>query len=169
MDFSAFNSRAGGEVGADMTILHPVTGEPIMQGKEPCVVIVRGSESPSAQAAMQALRKARMAEKKADDEDAEKSMAELHASMADAAAPLVMGFRHVFLGDRELTATDAREFLDLNMVTLDLDDEGKPRSLSFVEQVLRFSGQRANFLPKPVTGQRSGSASSAGSTPSAKP
>lgn len=91
-----------------------------------------------------------MAEKK-DDAEADKTMADLHAELVDAAAPLIMGFRHVSLGDRALTAADARAFLDLNMVMLDLDEAGKPKSLSFAEQVLRFAGQRANFLPRQPT------------------
>lgn len=169
MDFSAFNSRRGAEAGAEMTIRHPVTGEPILHGDKPCVVIVRGTESPSAQAALAAVRKRRMGEEKGKGKsDDGQSMADLHASLVDAAVPLIMGFRHVSLSGRELTADDAQEFLDLNMVTLELDDEGQPKALSFAEQVLRFAGTRANFLPQPATGQASGSDSSAGSTRNAK-
>lgn len=172
MDFTAFNSRAAAEAGAAMTILHPVEGTPIMHGDEPCAVIVRGTESPSAQKALAALRKARMAEKQPAGEDApakdDDSMAELHESLVEAAVPLVLGFKHVSLGDRELTAADAREFLNLNMVLLDMGEDGKPRALSFVEQVLSFAGQRASFLPKPATAQPSTPDSSDGCTPSAK-
>lgn len=168
MDFAAFNSRAAADRGADMTILHPVTGEPILHGEQPCAVIVRGTEGPTVQAAMAALRKARMAEKKDDAAEADKSMADLHAELVEAAVPLILGFKHVSIGERELTAADAREFLDLNMVLLDLDKDGKPKSLSFVEQVLRFAGQRENFLPKLATAQPSTPASSDGCTPSAK-
>ncbi|MCZ0963890.1 hypothetical protein [Paracoccus benzoatiresistens] len=152
MDFTAFNSRAAAETGAPMTILHPVTGEHIMHGEEACKVIVRGTESPTAQAALAALRKARMADKQPEAAEGDKSMTDLHAELVAAAVPLIMGFEHVSLGDRALTAADAREFLDLNMVMLDLDGDGKPKSLSFAEQVLRFAGQRANFLPKQPRG-----------------
>ena len=168
MDFNAFNSRGAAEAGADMTILHPVTGEPIMHGDQHCAVIVRGTESPTAQATLAALRKARMAEKKDDDAEAEKTMADLHDELVEAAVPLILGFKHVSLGDRELTKDDAREFLNLNMVLLDLNEDGKPRALSFVEQVLRFAGQRERFLPKPATAQPSGSDSSDGFTPAGK-
>lgn len=103
MDFTAFNSRAAAETGADMTILHPVTGEPILHGDEPCIVIVRGTESPSAQAAMTALRKARIARKEATtdkpaDAGDDMTIAELHEELVEAALPLVLGFRHVEIG-----------------------------------------------------------------------
>lgn len=54
------------------------------------------------------------------------------------------------------------------MVMVDLDDEGKPKSLSFVEQVLRFAGKRKHFLRKPATAQPSGSGNSDGYTPPEK-
>lgn len=161
MDFNSFNSRALAETGAEMTIRHPGTGKPILHGEDPCVVIVRGTESASAQAALKAARQRRMGEEKPDE--AGRSLEDLHSDMVEAALPLILGFRHVSLGGKDLTAADARAFLGLNMINGEQDADGK--GLSFVEQILNFAGTRANFLPKPVTGRSSSSGNSAGSTP----
>lgn len=145
-------------------IRHPGTGNPILHGEEPCVVMVRGTESASARAALKAARQRRMGEEKPDE--AGRSLEDLHVDMVEAVLPLILGFRHVSLGCKELTAADAAAFLSLNMINGEQGADGK--GLSFVEQILNFAGTRANFLPGLVTGRSSSSGSSAGSTPSAK-
>ena len=144
MDFSQFDSRTASDIGAEMTIRHPVSGEPILHDGEPCVAIVRGAEGPAAQAALRAARKRRSGGDQADEAD--RTLEDVHEALVDAAAPLILGFRHVSLGGRGLTAADARAFLNLNMLN------GREGEQSFAEQVLAFAGKRANFLPKPVIG-----------------
>lgn len=142
MDFSQFDSRTAADVGAEMAIMHPATGSPILHGEEPCIVVVRGAEGPSAQAALRAARKRRAGTEPKEDE---RTLEDVHNSLVDAAEPLIVGFRHVSLGGKELTAADARAFLGLNMLN------GQEGEQSFAEQVLAFASKRANFLPKPVT------------------
>lgn len=166
MDFNTFNSRAAAEAGADLIIRHPVTGEEIADDNGPSIVVLRGSESKSVQAAIKAARNRRMGEE--TPEEAARTLEDLHYDMVEAAIPFIMGFKNVSLGGRALTADDAREFLDLNMLNGETDDAGKVKGLSFVEQVLSHVGKRGSFFPKQVTAPSSTSVSSAGSKQSAK-
>ncbi|WYK06454.1 hypothetical protein DWF04_022725 [Cereibacter sphaeroides f. sp. denitrificans] len=136
MDFSQFDSRTAAETPRALHLLHPATGEPLYDGDKPCEVLVIGSESREAQAA---IRKAQKAKLKGDKGE-EKSLEDVHASLVAAALPLIKGFRHVSRGDKAATAADAEWFLNLNIIT------GREEERSFVEQVMGFATLRANYL-----------------------
>lgn len=165
MDISGLNTRAAADLGADMTLRDPVTGADMGDTNGPATVIVRGTEGRAAQEALKAARQRRLNKGKpeAEAEDS-RTLEEFHDQLVEAAVPLIVGFRNIAADGRALTAADAEQFLNFNMISFDEDEKG----LSFVEQVLSFAGKRKSFLPKPVTGQASMSGSSAGSTPSAK-
>lgn len=134
MDFNQFDSRALAENGAAMDIMHPVTGEAMLDDGLPCRVIVRGTESRSVQAAQSAARGARSGKAENVTLDA------LHKDLVKSAKPLIIGFENVHRGTQAATAADADWFLDLNMIN------GQEGEQSFAEQVLSFATKRANFL-----------------------
>jgi len=140
MDFTQFDARAASEKPQPMDIMHPVTGEPIMDGDKPCRVLVIGTESRTAQDALGAIKRAKATDTKKGADDP--TMAEIHASLVEAATPLIAGFENVSRGDAPATAADAGWFLNMQMIN------GKAGEKSFVEQVLAFSNGRANFLGK---------------------
>lgn len=140
MDFNAFDSRRAAETAGRLHLAHPVTGE-LMHADEkrekPCIVLVLGAESRSAQAAIRAANKATVAGAKKEAGD---SVEDLHAAMVAGAIPMIAGFENVARGDKAATVADAEWFLDLQMMN------GREGEVSFVEQVLRFATSRANFL-----------------------
>lgn len=146
MDFTKLDSRAAAEIGAPLHILHPVTGEPMQDDGKPCRVILRGTESRHAQQVARALNKAKRAaaEKEGDDDD--RALEDMHADLVKMAAPLVVGFENVNRGDKPATAEDAEWFLGLNLFS----SPGNPPS--FLEQVMTFAANRANFLGNGKTG-----------------
>lgn len=139
MDFSQFDSRSAADEGRPLHICHPATGEP-MQNEDgtPCLVHVLGMEGRIAQAA---AKEAAKLPKLSDDATVE----EWHERLCLTAEKLITGFAGVRRGDRPATAADARWFLDLQMANPMERGEGR----SFVEQVLRFSGSRGEYLGKP--------------------
>lgn len=138
MDFSEFDSRAAAETGRDLHLKHPVSGELLYDGKNPCVVNVIGSESREAQAALRAINKAKAkGDKKAEDQTLE----DLQKTLSESAAPLIKGFKNVNRGDKPATAPDdVAWFLGLQLIN------GQDGEESFVEQVSKFATKRANFL-----------------------
>lgn len=136
MDFNALDSRQAAETGAAMDIRHPVSGDVLMDGDKVCRVILRGSESPTVQKAMRAMKKAAAAK----TEDEMRSVEEIHEEMVRMAAPLILGFENVDRGDKPATADDAKWFLGLNLFNGNADQP------SFVQQVLMFASDRANYL-----------------------
>lgn len=139
MDFSTFDSRAAAELGRELHIKHPATGEPIYDGDKPCVVIVRGTESRKAQAALSKVRKAKM-----DGEEENLSAAtieDMHAKLVETAKPLVVGFKNINRGDEPAKAPkDVDWFLNLQLIN------GIEGEQSFVEQIVAFATKRSNFL-----------------------
>ncbi|MCT4334268.1 hypothetical protein MU516_15490 [Paracoccus sp. YLB-12] len=64
MDFTQFDSRAGAETAGRLHLRHPATGIPLYADEaheQPCIVLVKGTEARSAQAAMRAARQAKLA------------------------------------------------------------------------------------------------------------
>lgn len=124
MDFAKFDSRTAAETPIKMPILQQATGEPIMDGKKQCYVLVRGTASRSAQAAIRAEEAARM--KKAKGKKADDDVLDIQKSLAESAARFIAGFENVQRKDpetgelRDLTASpeDCAWFLDLNMVSM---------------------------------------------------
>lgn len=144
MDFTSFDSRAAAEKGREMHIVHPSTGEPILDGDKPCIVIVRGTESREAQAAISKIRKMKLLnEKKAEDanEADQASLEDMHQSLVETAMPLVIGFKNINRGDNPAAApADVEWFLNLQLIN------GVDGERSFVEQVVNYATKRSNFL-----------------------
>jgi hypothetical protein len=134
MDFNEFDSRSLAEDGAAMDIMHPVTGEPMMDDGHPCRVFVRGAESRKVQAALSSANKART------NQPTNQTMGDIHLDLVKNAKRLITGFENVDRGDKPATADDAEWFLDLNMIN------GQEGEKSFAEQVLAFATKRANYL-----------------------
>lgn len=137
MDFNAFDSVAAAERGAELHLKHPATGEPINDEGEPCVVIVRGAEGDTAQAAIRSALRARA--KASEDEDA-KTLLDVHKALTDAAKPLIMGFKNINRGDKPAGLDDVDWFLNLNRIN------GQEGEESFAEQINKFATKRANYL-----------------------
>lgn len=124
MDFQNSDSRTAAETPTRMTILKQTDGEPILDGKKPCVVLVKGASSRSAQAAMRADESSRM--KKAKGKNSKDDMIDLQKQLSDAASRFVTGFEGVERPDpdtkklRELTTSpeDLAWFFDLNTISL---------------------------------------------------
>jgi len=139
MDFSAFDSRAAAEKGRELHLEHPATAEPIYDGENPCIVIVRGTESREAQAALAKLRKIKMAE--GDEKADEASLEDMHQRLVETATPLVIGFKNINRGDKPAEAPkDVGWFLNLQLIN------GVEGERSFVEQVVNYATKRSHFL-----------------------
>lgn len=139
MDFSNLDSRTGGENGAPLHILHPITGKPMMDGDKPCIVHVTGAEAPSFQAAAKELNAAQM---KAEDTDDQKTLEDLHHEIVGRAKHLITGFENIENGGEPATP---EWFLNLQMIDFRAAQKGKV-DLSFASQVLAFANDRANYL-----------------------
>lgn len=141
MDFTKFDSRAAAEVAGRLHLTHPATGELLFADKaqeKPCIVLVRGSESRSAQAALRAVRNAKLSgPKKAETGQ---TLEDVHQAMVDGAKPLIVGFENVARGEAAATAADAEWFLNLQLIN------GREGEKTFVEQVIEFATDRANYL-----------------------
>lgn len=142
MDFAQFDSRSAAEKPGRVHLLHPVTGAELYADAEqtkPCIVLVRGTESRTAQKALRAAQQERMKAKPKKDVQ---MLEDLHAQMVDSAVPLIAGFENVSRGEAALTLAedDLRWFLNLQMVN------GQEGEKSFVEQVLAFASRRDSYL-----------------------
>jgi hypothetical protein len=138
MDFTAFDSRAAAEQGRELHLQHPATAEPIFDGEKPCIVIIRGTESREAQAALAKIRKMKVADDKEADEA---SLEDMHGRLVETAIPLVIGFKNIQRGDKPAKAPeDVEWFLNLQLIN------GIEGERSFVEQVVSYATKRSNFL-----------------------
>lgn len=134
MDFSKLDSRTAAETPSEMQILHQSTGEPIINSKgEPCLVLVRGTASRSAQREIRAeeaerLRKAKSSMKTKPENKSAKAAEDkdIQKNLCDSAARFICGFVNVQRPDEKakglVNLTDSKEdiawFLDLNMVSI---------------------------------------------------
>ncbi|MBK9073328.1 MAG: hypothetical protein IPL79_20360 [Myxococcales bacterium] len=124
MDFGKYDSRTAAETPIRMQIKAQSTGEPISDGKKPCIVLVKGASSRSAQAVMRAEEAARM--KKAKGKKTDEEAMDIQKSLGESAARFVTGFEGVQRKDqttgelRDITASseDCAWFFDLNMFSL---------------------------------------------------
>lgn len=150
MDFEKFDSRAAATRGAKLHIKHPVTGEPVYDdpienggtNSRPCNVIVLGSESHQAQAALREIQKRRMTAtsgKKKGEEEV-RFLTDLQAELVEAIKPLILGFENINRGKSEATLADVDWFLNLQLMN------GSETEISFAEQISNFARSRANFL-----------------------
>jgi hypothetical protein len=144
MDFTKFDSRAAAEQGRDLHLQNPATAEPIFDGDKPCIVVVRGTESREAQAALAKWRRIKMAQDKKDGKDSgddEASLEDMHQRLVETAIPLVIGFKNINRGDKPAKApADVEWFLNLQLIN------GVEGERSFVEQVVNHATKRSNFL-----------------------
>lgn len=143
MDFAQFDSRSAAEKPGRVHLQHPVTGADLYADAEktkPCIVLVRGTESRTAQAALREAQKARMKESPKPEDP--KMIEDLHNQMVDSAVPLITGFENIARGEQALTTSDEdlRWFLNLQMMN------GREGERSFVEQVLAFASRRESYL-----------------------
>lgn len=124
------DSRSAAEKPSRMAILHQGTGEPIMDGKKECAVLIKGLSSRSAQAQMRAEEAARMKSakgRKLKAKDAEEKFTrDLQKSLCESAARFIVGFENVQRpGEggslRDLDAAQREDvdwFLDLNLISI---------------------------------------------------
>ena len=126
MDIGNLNSRAAQTEGAFLHLRHPATDLPLWDGEEvegnEVGVYVRGKEYPPAQ---------RLARKMADRKF--KNYKEEEAAGLAYASILISGFKNLSTEGRPLEATDDDKKLFLEM------------SDAFVDQVMEFAQERANF------------------------
>lgn len=145
MDFSKFDSRKAAETAKPLHLRHPATGA-LLYAKnkdgaddldKPCRVLVIGTESRGAQAAIRAMQQAKMADEK---KEADQSLDVLHKQLVDGALTVIKGFENIARGDRLATVDDAEWLLNLQLIN------GQDGEKSFVEQIMGFATKRANFL-----------------------
>jgi hypothetical protein len=162
MDFSVFDNRGPAETGQRLELKDPSVrdGDPLLSGKKPCAVIVRGSTARSVQEQSRARLKQKMAKGKKDD--GVQVMEDVHAELCDAAFPLIVGFENIERDSRPLTTDpdDVRWFLDLTFPIMGVkeDEDGEPifspdgaprfemRNSPFAKQVTEFSADQAAAL-----------------------
>lgn len=142
MDFNKFDARKAAETPRELHLKDPVSGELLFADGDarelPCIVLVCGSESRSAQASFRAIQKAKLtADKKSEQE---RSLEDLQAEVVDNAIPLIKGFVNVMRGEKAAGIGDAEWFLNLQLIN------GQPGEKSFVEQVTDFARKRATYL-----------------------
>lgn len=149
MDFSNFDSRKGAERASKLHLRHPSTGNPLYNEDEtPCVVLVVGTESRKVQDAIRQMRRNKVqtptGKKNAKPAEDNRTMSEVHAELAETAAPLIVGFEGIYRGDEPLTDSEDDKLWFLNLQTI--NGKGDDGQLSFLEQVLAHSGDRDNYL-----------------------
>lgn len=146
MDFSKFDSRTAAETPGRLQLKDPASGELLFadaERRKPCIVLVVGTESRSAQAALRAVQKAKMAEGKTETDG---TLESVHQALVEGARPLVKGFENIARGERAATLEDLDWFLNLQMIN------GQQGEVSFVEQITGFATKRGNFLGNAAKG-----------------
>ncbi len=135
MDFSKFDQRGRDEAGIPFPILHPETGQPIVDpdsGKT-CMVLVRGPTAPSVTKAEAARFRAGVM---TAEDAAKKTLAEVHDYTVEVALPFIAGFENVNRGDEPATEADAAWFLSLNFPRIEKDGDGwKIANKTFAQQI----------------------------------
>ena len=134
MEMTKFDARAAADRGAWLHLLHPETGEPMMDGAKPCRVRVLGMQSRTAVAIASASLRARNGQE-FDISDIEGN----HARNVADTAKLIAEFENMSRNGKPMTPDDAEWFLAL---TMPMGGKGK----SFVEQVNLFSQEQAAGL-----------------------
>lgn len=134
MDFlKTYDARAAAEDLIEMEIRDQATGETIMNGKKPCIVLVRSSLSAEILADDRAAKNAAMKEifrrartkKKgtdgAEDEDIDFDWNDIESRTNERAVRLIAGFKNMQTqgddGPRDLTEADAEAFVALNHIS----------------------------------------------------
>jgi hypothetical protein len=158
MDFSKLDSRTAAEKPQQVHLRNPATGEYIMDGDKPCVVLVVGSHSRSVQAGIlddaRAKLNASKGRKKTKDEQAN-ALADVQKTLVEGATRVIRGFVNISRGDVPLTtsADDLAWFLDLNflsvkslMATGEDDESDVWRGDSFAQQILKASNDAGAYL-----------------------
>lgn len=161
MDFSKFDNRGPAETGQRLELKDPTVrdGEPLLDGKKPCAVIVRGSTARSVQMEMRKRQKAKMTAAKNSKAEEARVMEDVHSDLCDAALPLIVGFDGVERDGRPLTTDpdDIKWFLDLTFPIMGVkeDEDGEPilnsdgqvqfqmRNNPFAKQITDFSAEQA--------------------------
>jgi len=125
MDFATLDTKTPAEAGAFLHLRHPALGHLLYDGEKPVGLMVRGTESKTAQDRLKAVQRDRMKGDKEGD------------GLAFVCS-LVIGFQGVERDGKAVDATDAnvRWFFGL--------------SDGFVEQVVTFASDRASFF-KPAS------------------
>lgn len=126
MDFLNSDSRTAAETPTRMAILQQRDGDPIMDGKKPCVVLVSGASSRSMQAKLREEESARMKTTKGKSRKSKSDTVDFQKQLSEAASRFVVGFEGVERPDpdtgklRDLTNSpaDLAWFFDLNTISL---------------------------------------------------
>ena len=126
MDFlNTFDVRSAAEKPIPLHLRHQSSGAPIMDGDTPCIVLVKGASSRSAQAAIRAEEQERMRALKEAKTDADQAQAleDLHQTLCKAAARFIAGFQGMQTtgedgNPRAMDSRDITRFLDLTFISL---------------------------------------------------
>ena len=137
MDFASLDARGGAETPQRMTILHPLTGEPILHDGKPCIALVRGMHARSVQDVARAEARRQMQAAKSDDQEG------FHENMVRFATMVIVGFENVIFDGKPATEADAGRFLDLFLTV-----PGAAKPGSFAQQVVTFANEVTHFLPE---------------------
>lgn len=158
MDFGKFDRRSAADAGARMVLRNPDTAEPMGEGDDAPVAIVRGYASRTAQ---QRLRD--MTKKKPKGRDAA-SMEDFHRSLIDTAMVYLIGMDNVEIDGAPVT-DDAgyRKVLDMTFPEMraKVDEDGEvimregkggemvpdfePLNKPFASQIIEFASEMGNF------------------------
>lgn len=126
MDFlSKFDARTAAETPRPYHLRHQHDGSPIMDGDTPCIVLIKGAASRSAQAAIRAEEQERMKALKGakTKEDQAQALEDLHQTLCKAAARFIAGFEGMQTTSddgkpRPMDSRDVAKFLDLNFISM---------------------------------------------------
>ena len=161
MDFlKTYDTRGAAEAARPLELRDQLTGEVITADGKPCIVLVKGASSRSAQAELRRDEIARAkAAKDAGGEPDARTAEDMHQATCQAAARFIVGFQNIqTMQDgkaRDLTLDDVKAFLDLNFISMphlmrDKKTEGWTKP-SFAQQVLDRAQDDADFLSKSTT------------------
>ncbi len=121
MDFRELALRDRDDAGFPVQIKHYTTGEPMEHEGKPCMVIVRGSTSKSAAAAIARLQREMM---EITDDLIERER--LQRNLIRGALPFVAGFENCVRDGKPMTEADAEWWLDLKRWEVDLAKANDP-------------------------------------------
>ncbi len=151
MDFTKEDSRSASEIPQFLHLKNQATGEPIMDGKEPCGLMVFGTQSRNVQAKSMEVARAKMAAASdGDDVDKNRALETIHLELIESASLLVAECVNIDRGNEPCTTSqaDLHWLFDLTFVSIkDLMAEEKQgwKGASFAQQVLRFAGDLGNY------------------------
>lgn len=161
MDFlKDYDTRGAAETARPMELRDQATGQIITADGKPCIVLVKGASSRSAQAELRRDEIARAkAAKEAGGEPDARTAEDMHEATCKAATRFIAGFQNIQTVQdgkvRDLTLDDVPAFLDLNFISMphlmrDKDSKGWTKP-SFAQQVLDRAQDDADFLAKSTT------------------